>query len=63
MPRGGVRVGAGRPRKSQVVLDVGYHGTPQSFLQALMAGPKASMKLRIYAAKALLSAELRLHNY
>lgn len=58
---GGARSGAGRPKaepalnRSSALLT----SDPKQFLTATMNDPESDMKLRVDAAKALLSAEIR----
>ena len=59
---GGARPGAGRPPAESVFLDapeLSDAKSPREFLMALMNNAEADAKLRLDAAKALLSAEIR----
>lgn len=58
---GGARPGAGRPPKAPECLTVNdAHGTPESFLESVMNDKSADARIRVDAAKALLSAKLRM---
>lgn len=59
---GGARPGAGRKPKEPVLIDSQALLTsdPKQFLTALMNDVQADVKIRADAAKALLSAELRM---
>lgn len=57
---GGARPGAGRPKKEPVVLTLSaIYDEPDKFLRAVMNDSGTEAKLRIDAAKALLSAQVR----
>lgn len=57
---GGARPGAGRPKKEPVVLTLStVYDEPEKFLKAVMNDSGTEAKLRIDAAKALLSAQVR----
>ena len=57
---GGSRPGAGRPPKEPVMLDVNViYDEPDKFLKAVMNDSGTEAKLRVDAAKALLSAQVR----
>lgn len=57
---GGSRPGAGRPPKEPVMLDVNViYDEPDKFLKAVMNDSGSDAKLRVDAAKALLSAQVR----
>jgi len=57
---GGARPGAGRPKKEPVVLTLSaVYDEPERFLKAVMNDSGAEAKLRVDAAKALLSAQVR----
>ena len=57
---GGSRPGAGRPPKEPVMLDVNViYDEPDKFLKAVMNDSGTDAKLRVDAAKALLSAQVR----
>jgi len=57
---GGARPGAGRPRKEPAVLALStIYDEPDKFLKAVMNDPGTEAKLRVDAAKALLSAQVR----
>lgn len=57
---GGVRPGAGRPKKEPAVLVLStVYDEPDKFLKAVMNDSGTEAKLRIDAAKALLSAQVR----
>lgn len=57
---GGARPGAGRPKKEPVVLTLSMvYDEPEKFLKAVMNDNGTEAKLRIDAAKALLSAQVR----
>lgn len=57
---GGARPGAGRPKKEPVVLTLSaVYDEPEKFLKAVMNDSGTEAKLRVDAAKALLSAQVR----
>lgn len=57
---GGARPGAGRPKKEPAVLVLStVYDEPDKFLKAVMNDSGTEAKLRIDAAKALLSAQVR----
>ncbi|KFJ11705.1 hypothetical protein DR66_2376 [Delftia acidovorans] len=57
---GGARPGAGRPPKEPAYLNLSVtYDEPAKFLKAVMNDSGTEAKLRIDAAKALLSAEVR----
>lgn len=57
---GGARPGAGRPKKEPVKLELNViYDEPDKFLKAVMNDSGTEAKLRIDAAKALLSAQVR----
>lgn len=57
---GGARAGAGRPPKEPNLLGFeGYYSKSDEFLEAVMNDRGTDVKLRVDAAKALLSAEIR----
>jgi phage terminase small subunit len=57
---GGVRPGAGRKPKEPVYLTLStVYGEPDKFLKAVMNDSGTDAKLRVDAAKALLSAQVR----
>lgn len=57
---GGARPGAGRPPKEPAYLNLGViYDEPAKFLKAVMNDTGTEAKLRVDAAKALLSAEVR----
>lgn len=57
---GGARPGAGRPKKEPVVLTLStIYDEPDKFLKAVMNDSGTEAKLRVDAAKALLSAQVR----
>ncbi|SDP28861.1 phage terminase small subunit [Paracidovorax cattleyae] len=57
---GGARPGAGRPKKEPVVLPLStVYDEPDKFLRAVMNDSGTEAKLRVDAAKALLSAQVR----
>ena len=57
---GGSRPGAGRPPKEPDFLELtGHYSEPDKFLKAVMNDSGTDAKLRVDAAKALLSAEIR----
>ena len=57
---GGARTGAGRPPKEPVVLVLSaVYDEPDKFLKAVMNDSGTEAKLRVDAAKALLSAQVR----
>lgn len=57
---GGARPGAGRPTKEPAYLNLSLnYDEPAKFLKAVMNDSGTEAKLRIDAAKALLSAEVR----
>lgn len=57
---GGARPGAGRPPKEPVYLNLSaIYDEPEKFLKAVMNDSGSDAKLRVDAAKALLSAQVR----
>lgn len=57
---GGARPGAGRKPKEPVMLDINViYDEPDKFLKAVMNDSGSDAKLRVDAAKALLSAQVR----
>lgn len=57
---GGARPGAGRKPKEPVMLDINViYDEPDKFLKAVMNDSGTDAKLRVDAAKALLSAQVR----
>lgn len=57
---GGSRPGAGRPPKEPEYLNLsGIYDEPDKFLKAVMNDSGSEAKLRVDAAKALLSAQVR----
>lgn len=57
---GGARPGAGRPKKELVKLELNViYDEPDKFLKAVMNDSGTEAKLRVDAAKALLSAQVR----
>lgn len=57
---GGSRPGAGRKPKEPVMLDINViYDEPDKFLKAVMNDSGTDAKLRVDAAKALLSAQVR----
>lgn len=57
---GGARPGAGRPPKEPPKLDLNViYDEPDKFLKAVMNDSGSDAKLRVDAAKALLSAQVR----
>lgn len=57
---GGARPGAGRPPKEPAYLNLSVtYDDPTKFLKAVMNDSGTEAKLRVDAAKALLSAEVR----
>ncbi len=57
---GGARSGAGRPPKEPEYLNLsGMYDEPDKFLKAVMNDSGSEAKLRVDAAKALLSAQVR----
>ena len=57
---GGARPGAGRPPKEPEYLNLsGIYDEPDKFLKAVMNDNGSEAKLRVDAAKALLSAQVR----
>jgi phage terminase small subunit len=57
---GGARPGAGRKPKEAVMLDINViYDEPDKFLKAVMNDSGSDAKLRVDAAKALLSAQVR----
>lgn len=57
---GGARPGAGRPPKEPEYLNLsGVYDEPDKFLKAVMNDSGSEAKLRVDAAKALLSAQVR----
>lgn len=57
---GGARPGAGRPPKEPAFLNLAVvYDEPAKFLKAVMNDSGTEAKLRVDAAKALLSAEVR----
>lgn len=57
---GGARPGAGRPPKEPAFLKLSVtYDEPENFLKAVMNDSGTEAKLRVDAAKALLSAQLR----
>ena len=57
---GGARPGAGRKPKEPVMLDINViYDDPDKFLKAVMNDSGTDAKLRVDAAKALLSAQVR----
>lgn len=57
---GGARPGAGRKPKETVMLDINViYDEPDKFLKAVMNDSGTDAKLRVDAAKALLSAQVR----
>ena len=61
MPRGGARPGAGRPKNQPTLSDSLALKTNDAlqFLRGVMADDGIDIRLRIDAAKAIVSAELR----
>ncbi len=61
MAKGGARPGAGRPRNLPTLNDSPLLKTTDAtqFLQGIMADAGVDIKIRVNAAKALLSAEMR----
>lgn len=57
---GGRRPGAGRPPKEPITIDLSViYDEPDKFLRAVMNDSGTDAKLRVDAAKALLSAQVR----
>lgn len=57
---GGARSGAGRPPKEPVMLGIAStYDDPEKFLRAVMNDSATDAKLRVDAAKAVLSAQIR----
>lgn len=57
---GGARPGAGRPQKEPAYLNLSaFYDEPEKFLKAVMNDSGSEAKLRVDAAKALLSAQVR----